>query len=223
MPTDQRIHSAIIDITEGLSDIGYNVTDLIGPINNDGEEIPEEEVNTEESDVVYYLTAETSHANFYIRFTSSDQYAVVVYPMNVLRHLGSYLNKDELAELLDRSIDWDVINDGDRNMLFEDAAKKIVDNTDPVKYHTAAFNLSAYASTSLVNYRQITTENGFPTEFQCARALFPYTEHMTIRRIDDRVQPTIISGERGRRYMEYSFHIDKEDRSPKEYEFKAII
>lgn len=222
MPTNQRVRSAIIDVSEGLADIGYEVIDLVGPI-SEGKEISEEELEGEESGVQYYLTGQARHAHFYIVFELDKRYAVIVYPMNVLRHLGSYLDRDEMGELLDRSVDWEDLDDQQEDSVARDAAEQVVENTEPIQYHRAAFNLSAYASTSLVDYRQMTTENGFPTEFQCARGLFPYTEHMTIKRLNDRVQPVIIAGERGRRYIEYSFHIDKEEKSPDEYEFAALI
>jgi len=223
MPTNQRVRSAIVGVSEGLADLGYEVIDLVGPINSEGQEISEEELEGEEAGVQYYLTGQSRHVNFYITFNLDNRYAVAVYPMNVLRHLGSYLDRDEIDRLLDRSIDWEDIDEQERDRMAMDAAEQAVENTDPAQYHMAAFNLSAYASTSLVDYRQITTDNGFPTEFQCVRGLFPYTEHMTIKRLDDRVQPIIIAGERGRRYMEYSFRLEKEDKSPEEYEFAAII
>ena len=223
MPTKQRVRSAIVEISEGLSSIGYETNDLIGPVNSTGEEISEEEVEEADEAVQYYLTGETSRSNFYLRFDLDTQYAVVVYPMNVLRHLGSYLDRDEAEAIIDESLDWTEMNDQEEDMMMLTATERVVENTDPAKFHAAAFNLSTYASTSLVDYRQTTTEEGFPKEFQCVRGIFPYTGHLTLDQIDSRVHPVIVAGERGRRYVEYSFRIDKEEKSPEEYEFKALI
>jgi len=223
MPTNRRVRSAIITITEALEDIGYELLDLIGPVDRDGEEISEDEVPEHEPDVQYYLTGQGRRAKFYIRFSLNRKFANIVYPMDVLGHLGSYLERDEIEALLDQSIDWESVDLAEVDSLAVDAAERVVSNTDPIEYHTAAFNLSAYASTALVDYRQVTTNNGFPTEFQCSRGLFPYTEQMTIKELDDRLEPVLVAGERGRRYMEYSFRIEKEDRVPEDYEFTTII
>jgi len=223
MPTNQRVQSAIVDLSEGLSAIGYETKDVIGPVNPNGEPIPEEEIEEIQEDVQYYLTAETSRSSFYIRFDLDSEYAIVVYPMSVLGHIGSYLNKDEVEALVGESIDWGETNDQEEDMITKRAAELVVENADKSQYHTAAFNLSVYASTSVVDYRQTTTDSGFPVEFQCLRAIFPYSENMTMERIDNRVHPVIIAGERGRRYVEYAFRINKDNKSPEEYEFESIF
>ncbi|WP_423997370.1 hypothetical protein [Halorubrum trapanicum] len=223
MPTKQRVRSAIVEITEALTSIGYETNDLIGPVNEKGEQIPEGEVEETDEVVQYYLTGETSRSNFYLRFSLDQQYAVAVYPMNVLRHLGSYLDRDEAEAIIDEPLDWAEMNEQEEDMMIQTAAERVVENTDPANFHQAAFNLSAYASTSLVDYRQTTTDDGFPKEMQCVRGIFPYTEHITLEQIDSRIHPVIVAGERGRRYIEYSFRIDKENKSPEDYEFKALI
>lgn len=224
MPTRDRVRGTLVETSEQLSQIGYEAEEIVGPVNSDGEEIPLDEVEERpDEDVRYYIIGSSETVSFYILYQLDKNFAMIVYPMNVFSHLSSYLNEEEVETILEESIDWDGISPQRKENINRKAIQKIVEQTDPLKYHRAAFNLSVYASTALVDYNQMTTDEGFPIEFQCVRGMFPYTEQISMSRIDDRVHPVLIAGERGRRYIEYSFRIDKEDKNPKEYKFAALI
>lgn len=223
MPTKQRVRGAIVEVSERISDLGYETHELVGPVNSEGEEISADEVDEVSDEVRYYLTGSANGANFYILFSPSREYTTIVYPMNVLGYLGRQLDEDEVNSIIDEDIEWEELNSQSEDQARNSAAERIIDNTDPGHFHRAAFNLSTYASTSLVDYQQITTENGFPAEFQCVRGMFPYSEQISMARLEDRIYPVVIAGERGRRYAEYSFRIDKEDKIPQEYEFRSLL
>ncbi|GAB3690418.1 hypothetical protein GCM10028857_26770 [Salinarchaeum chitinilyticum] len=226
MPRRERVRGAIVEVAELLPKLGYEAHDVIGPVDEQGEDVPMEALEAEEElerSVQYYLTGSAGGANFYVMFELDKEFALIVYPMDVLRHLGSLLDEDEARQILDEPIDWDDVEPQAEDRLYRTAARTVVNNTDPEQFHRAAFTLSAQASTSIVDYHHTTTENGFPVEFQCARGMFPYTERLSIERLDNRLFPVRVAGERGRRYVEYSFHIAKEDREPAEYEFRNLI
>jgi len=222
MPTDDRIRSAMIEVAEQLEKLGYKIDESRGPVSSEGEFIPEEEIENTER-IQYYLIARAGEKFFYILFDSQKSYATVVYPFNVLKHLGQRLSNEEVEAILDEEIDWEDLEDGSSSRLHTQAADAVIENTPPEVFHQPAFNLSIYASSAVVDYRQTRMERGFPREFQSARGIFPYTERMTLSKLDDRVDPVIIAGERGRRYVEYSFIIDKEDKDPQNYEFVALF
>ena len=222
MPTDQRIQSAIIEIAEQLDQIGYEIDDTRGPVDAAGEAIPEDEVDEAER-FQYYLIAGTSGTFFYILFDSQGRHATVVYPFDVLRHLGQGLSDEEVEAILDQSIEWNDLQGSEADLLYSQAAETIIGNTPPKVFDQPAFNLSIYASSAIVDYRQTQTETGFPREFQSARVIFPYTEHMSLSQLNERVNTVIIAGERGRRYVEYAFAIDTEDKQPQNYEFVALF
>lgn len=222
MPTRSRVQGAVVELSEIISDLGYDVGDFVGPIDENGEEIAEEEVS-EEGDYRYYLTGDAQGSKFFITFNTGADYASVVYPMDVRRHLSAYLDESELDVLLEEQIDWNNLTEEERQNANFKGVQKIIENTDPSEYLHSAFTLSAYASTALVSYRQTTTSDGFPVEFQCSLGIFPYTEQLTLQSVDNRIQPVLTAGERGRRYVEYSFRIDKENKDPSEYEFRSIF
>lgn len=224
MPTRQRIRSSILVLSERLDDLGYTVGNVLGPYNESGEKVPEDEVSgLEDEDLQYFLTARVSKSEFYIQFRTAYEYGIIVYSMDILGHLASYLDNEEVESIIEESISWADLEEEKELQLRSQAVESIISNTDPVQFHEAAFNLGVYASTSMVEYLQTTTENGFPKQFQTTRGIFPYTEKMSLKRVDDRIHPVIVAGERGRRYVEYSFRIDKDDKDPSEYEFRHII
>ena len=212
----------MIEIAEQLEKLGYRVDETRGPINPEGESIPEEEIQDTER-FQYYLIARAGEKVFYILFDNQKSYATVVYPFDVLRHLGQRLSKEEVEAILDEKIDWDDVEDDGTALLHSQAAGVVIENTPPEVFPQPAFNLSIYASSAFVDYRQTRTERGFPREFQSAQGIFPYTERMSLSQLDNRVHPVIIAGERGSRYVEYSFIIDKEDKHPQDYEFVALF
>lgn len=224
MPTNERIRGTIVEVSERLEDLGYQMTDFVGPVDETGEEISEEKLQGKEPpEAAYYLVSEANGAQFYIMFQTSAKYASIVYPMNALSYLGRNLDIDEIGQILEQDLDDSELTAEEIQELSIEAAKKIVENTSVDQFHTPAFNLSAYASTSLVEYRQQTTDRGFPTEVQCTRGMFPYDEQISLNYLDDRVHPVIIAGERARRYIEYAFTIDKQNKDPIEYTFKSVL
>lgn len=224
MPTRSRIQGSVVELSEIIPELGYEVSDFIGPIGPEGEELAEDEIEDDgDTHYRYYLLGDAGESRFYISFNTESEYASIVYPMNILRHLASYLDETEVEAILDNSIKWDNLNEERKQDLYFEAVEKIIDNTEPAEYHRPAFTLSAYASTSLVSYRQTTISEGFPTEIQCDRGIFPYSEQLTLQYVDDHIQPVLIAGERGRRYVEYSFRIDKEDKEPPAYKFTSVF
>lgn len=222
MPTRSRVQGSVVELSEVISDLGYEVGDFVGPIGENGEEVAEEEISDEE-DYRYYLTGDAQGSKFFITFSTGTDYASVVYPMDIRRHLTGYLDESEIEAIIEDEINWDDLTEEEKQNINYNAVQNIIENTDPSEYLPSAFTLSAYASTALVSYRQTTTSNGFPVEFQCDQGIFPYTEQLTLQSVDNRIQPVLTAGERGRRYVEYSFRVDKENKDPSEYEFRAMF
>lgn len=209
MPTKDRVEAVVIEISEKIESLGYDVAEIIGPIEqeNEGDE-------TEES--VYYITAQGGNIRFYITFSDEYKFGNVVYPFNIAAHLARQLDWDETEAVVEEQPNWDDISEDEMNELQKQAGRRIIENTAIEDLLVAKFNLSAYASTAIVDYRQSLAENDFPVQFQCSRAVFPYTEHISLRKLDDRIVPVLIAGERGRRYVESSFLVEKEGQ-PDEY------
>jgi hypothetical protein len=225
MLSGKRVQSKVVEVGETLENIGYEVNEFIGPTNSEGDPVdPEQDEELEEEDdLLYYLTCNLEGAEFYIAFSTNRKTASIIYPMDVLAYLGSQLSENEVESLVDESINWGSLSPEEEEEYGISASKTIINQTDPENYIIPAYNLSAYVSTSLIDYRQTTTEEGFPTRFQCLRLMFPYTEQVTMKSLEDRIMPVIVAGNRGKRYIEYAFRFEKEDREPQEYEFKSII
>lgn len=219
MPTERRVESAIITISEMLEELKYEVQETLGPEKIEAEK----NSNIESSTLVYYLVARARDSTFYITFRTDTKIANIVYQMDVLSHLTQYLDRKEVATIIEDDPNWDEIPPEQERELYLDAIREIIQNTDQSKIHRPAFTLSAHSSTSFVDFLAERAENGFPVQFQCTRAMFPYSGELSIQAIDDRVYPVIVAGRRGRRYVEHSFRIEKEGLEPTEYEFAAII
>lgn len=225
MPSGKRVESKVIEVGETLENIGYEINEFIGPTNSEGDSVdPEQDEDSEEEDdLLYYLTCSLEGAEFYIAFPTNRKTASIVYPMDVLAYLGSQLSENEIETLADESINWGSLSPEEKEEYEILASKTVINQTDPENYIIPAYNLSACVSTSLIDYRQTITEDGFPTRFQCLRLMFPYTEQVTMKSLEDRIMPVIVAGNRGKRYIEYAFQFEKEDRDPQEYEFNSII
>lgn len=224
MPSPEKVEAKLFEVSETLESLGYEITDVVGPNNKQGEPIdPEEYENIGDTEVVYYLSCQLQRAEFYIAFSSNRETASIIYPMDVLAYLGSRLSENEVESIVDEQINWESLSPEDERKNRVLASKTIVEQTDPEDYAQPAYNLSAYASTSLIDYRQNTTEEGFPTEYQCIRLMFPYTEQITMKSVEDRIMPVIVAGNRGKRYMNYSFRFETKDRKPEEYRFKSVM
>lgn len=224
MLSPQKVEAKLFEVSENLESLGYEIRDVVGPNNKAGESIdPEEVENIKDMEVVYYLSCELQQAEFYIAFSTNRKTASIIYPMDVLAYLGSRLSENEVESVVDEQINWENLSSENEREYRVSASKTIVEQTDPEDYAYPAYNLSAYASTSLIDYRQTTTKDGFPTEYQCLRLMFPYTEQITMKSVEDRIMPVIVAGNRGKRYMDYSFRFETENRDPEEYKFKAVI
>lgn len=222
MPTDNRIQSALIEVAEQLDRLGYMIEETRGPLNMKGDVVAGDEI--EDTDrFQYYLIARGNEEVFYILFDNKRDHAVVVYLFDVLSSLGQKLNDEEVKAILDDPVDWDDLSDDEIEILHSRAVEEVIENTSPNPFHHAAFNLSVYASSAIVDYKQTRTESGLPREFQSTRAMFPYTDHMSLSELNDRVGSVIIAGERGRRYVEHAFLIDKEEKQPQDYEFVVLF
>jgi len=222
MPTNNRIQSALIEVAEQLDRLGYVVEETRGPLNMEGDVVSEDEIEDAER-FQYYLITRADEKAFYILFDNKRDHAIVVYPFDVLKSLGQKLNDEEVKAILDDPVDWDDLSDDEIEILHSRAVEEVIENTPPNVFYRAAFNLSVYASSAIVDYKQTRTESGFPREFQSIRGVFPYTDHMSLSELNDRVDPVIIAGERGRRYVEHAFMIDKEEKQPQDYEFIALF
>lgn len=217
MPTRERVRGAIVEVSELLAELGWEPREVIGPVDESGEDIGANDLDPDSERAQYFLVASAHRANFYVQLPLDSPFASIVYPLNVLNVLGSRLSGEEIESILD--VTWDDLDEERREGAQVEAAHRILSNSDPDEIRAGAFALSTYASTALVEYQHRTTEAGFPAEFHCVRALFPYTENLTLAQLDRRITPVIIAGERGRRYVEYSFDIDREDKEPPEFEF----
>jgi hypothetical protein len=217
MPTEQQIEVVIGELLEIVDQLGYDSGDVIGPLyepdaedDEDEEEIGEAS-KTEESHIeetLYYLTASGKVGSFYIAFSTEYKYASVNYPLSIGLNIGSRLEPDEVLELSESSADWDDLEETEKDDLYESAGITIIENTPIESIWHPKFNISAYASTALVSYEETLTENGFPYQFRCNRGMFPYTEELTLKSIDDRISSVMIAGNRGKRYVDSSFVVD---------------
>lgn len=222
MPSNDRTRSVVIELSERLVDLGFEITDLVGPLDSRGEEADFEN-GDEDTGLHYYLLAEGSRGRFYIAVGTDRKYGEIVYQMDVIKHLSNYLDESEVDSVLDSDHEWDDLEETESEQIEKEAVVQILSNSDPYILHNASFNLSAYASTSVVNYHSNTVNEYFPAKYQCVRSIFPYSEHMTLKEVDDRVEPVLIAGERGRRYVEHSFHIRSVDEEEGEYEFSIAF
>lgn len=224
MPTKERIQAATVELTEKLADLGYHVDDFIGPVGPDGEQIDPEAVDKDsDRDLKYYLFSGSDESRFYILFKTGSEFAYIVYPMDILRQISTQLGPHDVEALLNESVEWQQLTAEEEELKYADAVRVVIENTDQSAYYTSAFNLTAYASTALVEYRGQTTDTGFPTEFQCVNTFFPFTEQISLANLDDRIRPVIIAGSRGRRYAEYAFQINKEPEDASDYEIHCVI
>lgn len=208
MPTENRVDAAVVEISEKIERLGDDVVDIIGP----------EEPTEKENGVRYYILIESNESRYYIALTTAYEYGTVVYPYETYTHIGALLSEDEIESFHSEEINWEDEDREEVQKKTDEAAAKIINNTSAGEIWQAVFNLSAYASTSLVNYYAEQDNNsGFPHQFQCTRNIFPFTEELSLRSLDSRTTPTVIAGKRGKKYIESAIYINKEDREPQEY------
>ena len=204
MPTEKETADAADEIADKLERLGFGDIRQEGPI----------EIEDKDSTVhQHFVYANKVNNIFYFRLLDKYEFASVVYSYSVAKSIGSQLDEDEVRELADIESKDEIGENAVRV-----AGGQIIEQTPRESLIMARFNLAAYATTALVNYKEQTTENGFPEHFQCVRGVFPYDGNMSLRELDDRIETTLTAGDRGARYVESSLFVKKrEEREPQEY------
>lgn len=223
MPTDERLRGVLVELAETLEELGYEIDEILGPVSNDGEEVDEDTVD---SDTVlnYFIMGAASGSRFYIVLGSNRKYGEVVYPFDVRKQLATNIQERHVDKILGKTHEWgEFESDGEGVKLRHDAIDKVIENTRPVVKRRATFNLSAYASTAVVDHRQGFSDGQFPVQFQCLRAIFPFSEQISLKHLDDTVHPVLIAGERGRRYVESAFTIADDTTDSGKYEVQLLF
>ena len=220
MPSDQRVQAQLVEIQELLPGLGYSIEDITGPTGPQGGALTERDLEEDDVEAVYSITARARGPVFSINLSTSSPYASVTYRLNTIDHLSDHLTETQVSELLQDNVSWDKISEERKIELRREALERVLNNTDPREWVGGAFNLSVYASGWRVKYDQEVNSNGFPLMYRCAKAFFPYSEEITLRRLDEAIDPVIIAGERGLRYLDSSFYIDTEGQ-PEEYTLKV--
>jgi len=204
MPTKEETADAADEIANKCKRLGFGDIIQEGPI-----EIEEEDTTIHR----HYVYAKKVNNVFYFQLTDKYEFGNVVYSYSVAKSIASQLDDDEVRELADRDSEDDITES-----VLKKAGVQIIEQTPRGSLIMPKFNLSAYATTALVNYKEETTENGFPERFQCVRGIFPYDGDMSLRELDDRVETTLTAGDRGARYVESALFLDRgEENEPSEY------
>lgn len=203
MPSKEQTAEAAEDIAEKLSRLGFGEISHEGPIEieDDGSTVHQ-----------HYIYANKNNSVFYFQLLDKFEFGRVVYSYDIARTIGKQLSDEEIRELVDVDSDKEIELE-----LITDAGVQIIEQTPSGPLNMARFNIAAYATTALVDYREGTTVNGFPSQFQCTRGIFPYNGNMTLRNLDDRVETTLTAGDRGARYVGSALLVDKDQEDPSDY------
>lgn len=198
MVSERQLQASLIQIVEALSDLGDVVTDTLEP----------DDLETDEEQ--YYILAESDGSNYYIATTVDANHATVVYPLNTARALGERLKQEEQETILSSISDEIPEDEGHQH---EAVGNYILDRTPKETSAMARFNIAAFGTTSNANIRMDPEGDitRFPSYIQCTRNLFPFTEKISMRELNDRVMSVIISGKNAKRYFNSSVHITPED------------
>ena len=218
MPTERRIEATIVALSEVLEQIGYQIEETTEP-----RALDNENGDFDSAEKIYYLIINARQSQFYITFRTDLNYCSIVYPMDIMKHLSLYLDDEEVDLIMNVDSKWQNLNDKQKEELYTEAIIKIVNNTDKSRIREASFDLFKYASSPMIELLFERDENGFPLLFQCNRGIFPYTQELSMKEVDDRVFPVLVAGRKGRKFVEHSYRIKKEDREPDEYEFVSKI
>jgi hypothetical protein len=204
MPTKERTAEAAEEIADKLDRLGFSEITQEGPI-----EIQDEDSVSHQ----HFIYANKQNTVFYFQLMDEYEFANVVYSYNVAKSIGSQLEDDEVQQLAGQGTEDEIDED-----ILEEAGVQIIEQTPKEALVMSKFNLAAYATTALVNYKEKVTENGFPARFQCIRSVFPYDGDMSLRELDDRVETTLTAGDRGARYVESALFIERgEEQDPSDY------
>jgi hypothetical protein len=210
MPSKNRVAGVAVEISEKIPELGYTVDEIVGPVeieDEDGENIVENK---------YYVHAEKGNTYFYVHLTDRYKFCQIVYPYNIASLIGQRLSESEIQHFTDLAE-----NNEEEQTSEVVAGTEIIEQTPIEKLWEAKFNLAMYSSMPSVNYSERTSQNGFTLEFQTTRGIFPYTESLSLRNLDERVESVLIAGDRGARYAESAFFVEKEDRDIYEYELST--
>lgn len=198
MPTEQRIKGALDQIGENLEAVGDEVIDIHGP-----RDVEDEEEAESEDERIFYMLGESEDSRFWIGASTELQHMSVHYPFNIHRHLGQrFIDRDDLSLSL---IEGDATNG--ESIDFELIGREIVENTPGNIVSHARFNVSAYGSSNLVG---ISFGDDFE-EYHSMKAMYPYTEPITIKSVSDAVDPVVTMGKRSRRYIDSSFFLERDE------------
>jgi len=208
MPAKEQTAKAADEITSKLNRLGFDEISREGPI----------EIEHDDSTVhQYFVYANKLNTVFYFQLLDEYEFGTIVYSYSVASTIAGQLSDEEVQELTGQDPEQEL-----EKPLHREAGIQMIEQTPQESLIRPKFNLAAYATTALVNYREETTENGFPARFQCVRAVFPYDGNMSLRELDNRVETTLTAGDRGARYVESALIVDKgENKEPSEYVLRA--
>jgi len=196
MPPNEEVENAAENICDMVTRLGFEFEDMVV---SEGKE---------DKNKNYYIYANKGGEKFYIILPTAYDFGEIVYPFNIAMTIGSLLSDEEINDLVSEEVEYPQ----------ERAGEILIEQTPINRILRAKFSIAAYSSTSLVSYSENTAENGFPTEYECRRGIFPYTEGFSIRELDDRIESAIIAGKNGARYVRNGLFIDKDNKQdPTEY------
>jgi len=209
--TSERIEAKVVEIIDQLEALGDDVI-----------ETSKSESETEDGRDQFYVIAESDRSQYYFAFQTGYAFATIVYPLHPPDHIAGYCDESEVEALLNEA--------GNDETEFEDeaardraAGKQIIDQTPERIAGPLRHELSAYGSTSLVKYRAYPEDtHKFPYNVQCTRNVFPFDERNSLREINDRIDSVMIAGSRARRFLNAQILVDKEDKSPNEYQLTRL-
>lgn len=200
MPTKNRIEATLDELAEVIESVGDDVHRIEGPQELEDDEGVEH--------TVYYLFGESDDSRFYLTATTELDHMAAFYPYSVARRIGQITPEEERELILsDLDIDEDAEELGAEELEF--VGEQIIDQTPDGIINRARFNIAAYGSSDLVDLQfEGQSDIGF---FRTARAMYPYTEKITIRNVNDRIMASVHLGKRASRYVRSSFYVSKDD------------
>lgn len=221
MPSDDQIEGALDQIADVLESVGDAVDGIKGPITDDSETLENDstndnaEIETDEQpeEQQYYLLGNSEGSSFYIAASTAVEHMTIVYPFNSVRYVGrSVVETDAFSvdEMLNSHSDAEV---DPGTMGTEDeyiqVGQEILTTTDRSTLDHLAFFISAYGSSEAI---AIDVDSS-TLSFTCHRALYPYTEPITIQEVSDRLDSVINAGRRAKRYVQTSMYVTESDES----------
>lgn len=217
MPTETGVRKAVEELREGIEALQFTVSDISGPISS---EIDNQE-DEQDSSVQYYIIFESERGSAFILLSTIAQFGQVTFPFSITRDIGARLDDNEIEEI-GGVPDVEELSDEEHDDLLESAGLKILNNTEAESLHIPQFQVARSGTSEHVSYHEETAENGFPTEIQCRRAVFPYSGKMRLNELDNRIESVINTGVQARNYVESAIVID-DDGGLENYSLKALF